>query len=167
VSTPSFESPWANARRELAFREEHGGFSLTLKRNCSISPAGLGCVFAALALAVLAIGTGFAIAGAWLILPFAGLEVLLLGAAFVLQARHATDYERIELEGGRLRVEVADAERRARYELDARRVRVELQGAQVLLQGPGGQLELGRHLDAPSRIAFAAELKRRLGDRTR
>jgi len=69
VSTPTLEiSP-----RELAFREEHGGFSLTLKRNCSISPSGLACVFVALAVVVLAIGTGFAIAGAWLILPFAGL----------------------------------------------------------------------------------------------
>jgi len=124
-------------------------------------------VFAALALAVLAIGTGFAIAGAWLILPFAGLEVLMLATAFVLQARHATDYERIELHDGRLQVEVANAARRARYELDAGRVRVGMQGPSLVLQGPGGEFELGRHLDADSRIAFAAELKRRLGDRTR
>ena len=158
VSTPSIEFP----RRELAFREEHGGFSLTLKRNCSISPSGLACVFAALALAVLAIGTSFAIAGAWLILPFAGLEVLLLGGAFVLQARHATDYERIALEQGQLRVEVADGKRLARYELDARRVRVEVDGSRVVLRGPREALELGRHLDERSRIAFGAELKKRL-----
>jgi uncharacterized membrane protein len=162
VSTPSLESPWSNARRELAFREEHGGFSLTLKRNCSISPSGLACVFAALALAVLAIGTGFALAGAWLILPFAGLEVLLLGGAFVLQARHATDYERIALERGQLRVEVVEGRRLARYELDARRVRVEVDGARVVLRGPGEALELGRHLDEGSRMAFGAELKKRL-----
>ena len=158
MSTPSIEFP----RRELAFREEHGGFSLTLKRNCSISPSGLACVFAALALAVLAIGTSFAIAGAWLILPFAGLEVLLLGGAFVLQARHATDYERIALEQGQLRVEVADGKRLARYELDARRVRVEVDGSRVVLRGPQEALELGRHLDERSRIAFGAELKKRL-----
>jgi uncharacterized membrane protein len=149
-------------RRELAFREEHGGFSLTLKRNCSISPAGLACVFVALAVAVLAIGTGFAIAGAWLILPFAGLEVLLLGGAFVLQGRHAADYERIALERGQLRVEVASGERRARYELDARRVQVELEGSRVVVRGPQETLELGRHLDDEARIAFGAELKRRL-----
>jgi uncharacterized membrane protein len=162
VSTPSLESPWPNARRELSFREEHGGFSLTLKRNCSISPAGLACVFAALAVAVLAIGTGFAIAGAWLILPFAGLEVLLLAGAFVLQARQATDYERIALERGSLRVEVAEGRRVARYELDARHVRVEVDGSRVVLRAPRQVLELGRHLDAESRIAFGAELKKRL-----
>ena len=162
MSTPSLDSSLWNARRELAFREEHGGFSLILKRNCSITPAGLACVFAALAVAVLAIGVGFAVAGAWLILPFAGLEVLLLAAAFVLHARHATDYERIELAGGRLRVEVGEASRVARYELDARRARIEMEGRHVLLRGPEEQLELGRHLDMASRMAFAAELKKRL-----
>ena len=158
MSTPSLDFP----RRDLAFRKEHGGFSLTLKRNCSISPTGLACVFAALAVAVLAIGTGFALAGAWLILPFAGLEVLLLAGAFVLQARHAADYERIALERGRLRVELAEGARLARYELDARRVRVEVDGAHVVLHGERQALELGRHLDDESRIAFGAELKKRL-----
>jgi len=64
-------------------------FSPTLKRNCSISPAGLMCVFAALASVSLAIGIGFALAGAWLVLPFAGLEVVALGVAFVVHARRA------------------------------------------------------------------------------
>jgi len=41
VSTPILEVP----RRELLFQEQAGGFSLTLKRNCSISPAGLARVF--------------------------------------------------------------------------------------------------------------------------
>ena len=85
MSTPSQDF----LQRDLAFREDHAGFSLTLKRNCSISPAGLLSVFAALSIVAVAIGIGFAIAGAWLILPFAGLEVAMLGAAFVLYARRA------------------------------------------------------------------------------
>ena len=115
-----------------------------------------------MAVALLGIGIGFAIAGAWLILPFAELEVIALGAAFVLQARHATDYERIELAGGRLRVEVSEAERIARYELDARRARIEMQGPNVLLRAPGETLKIGRHLDEEARKRFAAELKKRL-----
>jgi uncharacterized membrane protein len=154
--------------RVIAFREGHAGFSLTLKRNCSISPAGLLWVFAALSVGAVAIGVGFAIAGAWLILPFAGLEVLLLGAAFVLYARRAADYEKIELAGGRLTVEVVEASRSARCELDAGRARVFLEkgegyGARVWLRGEEQkELELGRHLDADSRAEFAAELSRRL-----
>ena len=71
----------------MPFRDGNAGFSLTLKRNCSISPAGLAGVFAALACVVVAIGAGFAFVGAWLVLPFAGLEVLALGAAFLFRAR--------------------------------------------------------------------------------
>jgi uncharacterized membrane protein len=163
VSTLSVEIP----TRELAFREKRGGFSVTLKRNCSISPAGFALVLAALALFALAIGTGFAAAGAWLILPFAGLEALLLAGAFLLTARRANDYERIELASRRLTVEVAEARRTARYELDARRAVVRLErseghGARVLLAGPQGALELGRHLDCDARVALAAELNKRL-----
>ena len=55
--------------------------------HCSISPAGFACVIASLAGVALAIGVGFALLGAWLVLPFSGLEVLLLGAAFAWHAR--------------------------------------------------------------------------------
>jgi uncharacterized membrane protein len=137
-------------------------FSLTLKRNCSMSPAALASVFAALAVLVLAIGAGFAAAGAWLILPFAGLEVLLLGAAYFFYARHAADYERIELERGRLTVELADAERIERHEFDARRARVCMEKERVVLRGAKQELELGRHLDAEARAELAAELEKRL-----
>lgn len=153
MSTPSLE---------LAFRGESRDFSLLLKRNCSIAPGTLACVFVALAVLVLGVGVGFAIAGAWLILPFAGLEVLLLAGAFVMQARHATDYERIELADGRLRVEVGEAQRIARFELDARRARIEMDGPHVLLRGPEQELRIGRHLDDKARVRFAAELKNRL-----
>ncbi len=163
VSLPSQEL----SAREVAFREGVAGFSLTLKRNCSISPAGLLGVFAALAGFTAAIGVGFAIAGAWPVLPFAGLEMVVLGVAFVLHARRAGDYERIELAQGRLTVEVSEAERLVQYRLDPRCARVVLErsegyGARVLLREAGKEVEIGRHLDAPSRIEFAGELSRRL-----
>lgn len=148
--------------RELPFRDGNAGFSLTLKRNCSISPAGFAGVFAALACVVVAIGAGFAVVGAWLVLPFAGLEVLLLGTAYVIHARRAADYERIELDSGRLTVEVGEAQKTSRYEIDARRARVRLEEERVVLLGAREQLELGRHLDAGTRAVFAAELQKRL-----
>jgi uncharacterized membrane protein len=117
-------------------------------------------VFAALALAVLGIGAGFAVAGAWLILPFAGLEVLLLGAAFVLYARHAGDYEKIELAGRRVTVEIAEGASTARYEMDGARVSME-QG-HVMLRGAEKELEIGRHLGADARAELLAELEKKL-----
>jgi uncharacterized membrane protein len=150
-------------RRELAFLDERGGFTLTLKRNCSISPAGFACVCASLAVLALAIGAGFAAAGAWLVLPFAGLEALLLGAAFVLYARHAADYERIALRpGGGLTVEVAEGRRETRYEMDPRRLRVCLDKGRVLLRGAQQELEIGRGLDAEARVRLVAGLQGRL-----
>jgi uncharacterized membrane protein len=57
--------------------------------RCSISPQGLALVFVLLGATSIGIGVGFAAAGAWLVLPFAGLEALALGAAFFALARRA------------------------------------------------------------------------------
>src|SRR3954471_11235751 len=103
---PSLESPGANEPRELPFREGKRGFSVTLKRNCSISPASLACVFAALGIAVLAIGAGFALLGAWLILPLPALEARLLPGGCLPQPRDAPDYARSQVLGGRPRLDV-------------------------------------------------------------
>ena len=125
-----------------------------------MSPAGLAKVFTALSLLVLATGAGFAAAGAWLVLPFAGLEVLLLGAAFLLYAQHAADYERIDLESGRITVEVADGSRITRYEMQC--ARVVMQDGRLVLRGAKEELEIGRHLGAEARAELAAELEQKL-----
>ena len=148
--------------RELPFRDGNAGFSLILKRNCSISPAGLAGVFGALAALVIAIGTAFAFAGAWLVLPFAGLEIAALAVAYLAYARRAADYERIELAAGRLTVEVAQAQRMSRFDIEARRARVYVEDEWVVLRGAGEELQLGRHLDAERRAEFAAQLQKRL-----
>jgi uncharacterized membrane protein len=148
--------------RELPFRDGNAGFSVILKRNCSISPAGLAGAFGALAAVALAVGGGFALAGAWLVLPFAGLEIAALAAAYLAYARRAADYERIELAAGRLTVEVAEAETMRRHEMEARRARVHVQGDSVVLRGAGKELQLGRHLDAERRAELAAGLQKRL-----
>lgn len=155
-----------NPRRELAFIGSAPGFSVLLKRNCSLSPAGLARVFALIAAVTLGIGAGFAAAGAWLVLPFAGLEAIALGVAYLVYARRAADYERFELANGRLTVEVADHGRTARHEFRARGARVCLEQAglqaRVLLREAGREMEIGRHLDAAARIAFAGELEKRI-----
>jgi uncharacterized membrane protein len=148
--------------RELPFRDGNAGFSLILKRNCSISPAQLAGVFGALAAMVLAIGAAFAFAGAWLVLPFAGLEIAALAIAYIAYARRAADYERIELAAGRLTVEVAEAQKMLRFEMEASRARVCVEGDWVVLRGAGEELQLGRHLDAEHRAKFAAQLQKRL-----
>ena len=48
--------------------------------------------------------------GAWLVLPFTGIELLAVGIAFAIYARHAVDYERIRLFQNRLLIEQMNAE---------------------------------------------------------
>jgi uncharacterized membrane protein len=127
-----------------------------------MSPAGLAKVFAALAVVVLGIGAAFAAVGAWLVAPFAGLEVLLLAGAYFAHARHAADYEKIELERGRLTVQVVTAGRAVRYEMQADAARVCMENERVVLRGAHKELEIGRYLDAPRRAELAAELGTRL-----
>jgi len=59
-----------------------------LKRNCSVTPAQLGWLYASLCVVSLGIATVFWFQGAVLILPFAWAELLAVGAAFLACARH-------------------------------------------------------------------------------
>ncbi|NDH30456.1 MAG: DUF2244 domain-containing protein, partial [Betaproteobacteria bacterium] len=66
-----------------------------MRRNCALSPKQLALWFAAISSVSIAVGCFFALAGAWMVLPFAFLEVTALAIAFVVYARHAADFERI------------------------------------------------------------------------
>lgn len=156
-----------DARINVQASEADADFSLTVKRNCSISPRVLLWLLAATALLSFGIGVGFALFGAWLILPFAGIEMVALAVAFYVNGRHAGDYERIALHEGMLSVEVRDANDVHVYRFNPHWVRLVMrEGAnarQVALVAHGKELEIGRHLDAPGRKLLAAELGSRLG----
>ena len=68
----------------------------SISTRCAISPRGLATVFALLATVAIGIGIGFAAMGAWLVLPFAGLEALALAIAFFAVARRMADQEGTE-----------------------------------------------------------------------
>jgi uncharacterized membrane protein len=155
-----------DARNDIQPTVTDPGFSLTVKRNCSISPQALAVLLALTAVLAFGIGIAFALYGAWPILPFAGLEIAALAAAFYLNGRHAADYERIALEGGLLVVEVRDGERVAQHRFNPHWVRVEVSGTPrdvyLALRAQGRELEIGRHLDAPGRERLAREVRARL-----
>jgi uncharacterized membrane protein len=142
-------------------------FSLTVKRNCSLSPQALGGLLALVAGVSFAIGVGFALHGAWPVLPFVGLEVAALGAAFYATARHAGDYERIVVADGALVVEIRDGTRTEEHRFSPYWVRLVVTGAarevRLALRSHGRELEIGRHLDAPGRERLARLLRGRLG----
>jgi len=155
-----------DARNDIHPAVTGSGFSLTVKRNCSISPQALAVLLALIAGLAFAIGIAFALYGAWPILPFAGLEIAALAAAFYLNGRHAADYERIALEEGLLVVEVRDGERVATHRFNPQWVRFEATATpwevRLALRSRGEELEIGRHLDAPGRERLAREVRGRL-----
>ena len=153
------------ARFEVPAPTSETDFSLTVKRNCSVSPRTLLWLLAATALLSFGIGLGFALFGAWWILPFAGIEMAGLTYAFYISGRHAADYERIVRSGATVMVEICDAERVDLYRFNPHWLKVIAReapnGIRLALAQHGKELEIGRHLDASRRRDLAAELRAR------
>lgn len=133
-----------------------------LKRNCSASPAQLMGVFAALCLLSLTISVYFWTQGAGLIMPFAFIELGLVGVAFTFYARHATDGEKISLQGPELIVEWDNAGRRVRSAFRRDWVRVEpltADGSLIELSGQGRKVHVGRYVRPELRAVLAQEIR--------
>lgn len=78
---------------------------VVIKPNASLSDVGVVKLILGLMLFSLVIAVAFAMAGAWMVLPFAGLELLALVIAFLVVLRHAGDYEMITIESDKIEVE--------------------------------------------------------------
>lgn len=136
-----------------------------LKRNCSLAPRQLATVFGALASVSISIAAMFASAGAWLVLPFACIEVLALGAAFVVYAHHAADYERIVLCRDCLLVETCRGDRLQREQCPSAWTRVEYSGTRRELIGliaAGRRIDVGRFVPESDRRDLATQLRSQL-----
>jgi uncharacterized membrane protein len=133
-----------------------------LKRNCSVTPSQLGWLYVSLCVVSLGIGTLFWLNGAPMVLPFAWLELVAVGIAFVAYARHATDGERIDLQGGRLVVELENGGHLERVEFLPHQVRVEPKASDrslIRVSGQGRSVEVGRYVRPELRAALAREIR--------
>ncbi len=136
-----------------------------LRRNCSVTPAQLGWLYASLCALSLGVATFFWFQGAVLVLPFAWVELAAVGVAFFAYARHAVDGETISLRGRRLVVELECAGQLRRSEFDRDRVRVEPSVADrslIELSGQGRRVNIGRYLRPELRPVLAQEIRRAL-----
>ena len=137
-----------------------------IKRNCSAGPQQLALVFGSLVAVSFAFGLGFAAFGLWMVLPFVGIELIAVGAAFLCYGLHAADFERIAVAPRKVSVERVEGARTTRWEFDPRlsHVQIDSRGRQwgrrvrVYLLAPEAQLELGRHLLDERRSQLGHEL---------
>lgn len=140
-------------------------FTATLKPYRSLSPRGFSILMAAIVVCAFAIGLAFWLAGAWPVVGFCGLEILLIQFAFRMNYRAARASEEIRLTRQHLSVrqttargletETAFNPYWARLEVDRH---PEFGVTNVRIASHGQRLDLGRFLGPREREDFATAL---------
>lgn len=144
-------------------------FALLARRHNSLDSATCWIVFGSLASVSLLIAAVFAMLGAWLILPFAGLEIAALALVLRWLRAHAEDFERVSVCGDRVMLDVRESDRTRHMEFNrlwaTLVVRRQRWSTKLALRSHGREFEVGRFLDDGGRQALARELKCRLAGR--
>lgn len=144
-------------------------YQVIARPNRSLTSMGMVKVVATIATFSLVVAIGFSLAGAWLVLPFAGLELLALAYAFYYISCHAEDYESITINGDQLAVEKRHYKNFSQVVFNRYWARVLLRdlpsGEQsLLLRAHGKEIEFGRRfMNNDQRLALAKQLKKRVG----
>lgn len=144
-------------------------YRIIARPNCSLSPKGRVGVVALIASFSLAVAIGFSLIGAWMVLPFAGLELVAIAYAFYYIHCHADDYESITIDGDRLAVEKRSYNNINEIVFQRYWARVLLRDLpsgdkSLLLRSHGKEVEFGRHfMNNDQRLALAQQLKKRVG----
>jgi uncharacterized membrane protein len=146
--------------------ENAADFTFVARRNNSLSSGGRLLALGSLAVVVFAISLGFALNGAWLVFPFAGVDILVVYLAFRYVEQCAGDYEYIAFDGDKIVVGRQLRGRAERFEFNrywAQAKLVEAYGGErgrLLLRSHGKEVAFGVHLTAEQR----AEVARRLAE---
>lgn len=154
---------WLGCSMLEAQAEDTRGCCFLVRRNCSIAPLPLCAITLALCAVTVVVAAFWASQGAWLILPFAGIESAALVSALVWISRHVGDFERISVRDDEtVVVEVCETNRVQRYEFDRSWARLVSagDGDRLALRSRGEELEIGRHLDENDRERLRAQLSR-------
>lgn len=140
-----------------------------IRPNCSLSWRAALKVYLVIAACCLGIGLAFALHGFWPVLPFAGLEILALGAVLYLCLERSQIREVVTVNADRVTVEKGRAQPQERWECPRAWARVELEPSPIawypsrLAVGfQGRQIEIGRFLNEEERRALAQELREAL-----
>ncbi len=140
-------------------------FSAVLRPHRSLSPRGFGLLMAAIALCSFFIGFAFWLMGAWPVVGFCGLDVLLIQIAFHLNFRDARACEEVHLTHERLsvtQISPAGLARETGFNPYWARLEVERQpeiGVTALrIASHGAHMVIGGFLPPVERESFAAAL---------
>jgi uncharacterized membrane protein len=150
--------------------EKAADFTFIARRNNSLSTGGRLLVVSSFAAVILAIALGFALNGVWLILPFAGLDFLMVYLAFRRMGQHAGDYECISVREDKLVISSRCRDTDRSIQFNPYWVQV-VGGTRcgkddpLILRSHGREVEFGIHLTGEQRAALARRLKEHLKHR--
>jgi uncharacterized membrane protein len=148
--------------------DSHTSYTVTFKPNCSLTQSGKVRVVLLLTVIPCCIAIGFSLLGAWMVLPFVGIEIFALAYAFYYVNSHASDFERISIEGDSLLVERCTGQYVSQYQLNpywASVVRHEQPNGELRLGllSHGKEIEVGRYLTRKQLESLAEQLQKRTG----
>jgi uncharacterized membrane protein len=145
-------------------------FDAVLYPHRSLTPAGFWLIMGAISLVSFTAGVAFLLAGAWPIVGFFGLDVLLMYWAFKASFRSGRLHETIRLSREALVIErVQPSGRRQSWRFQPHWLRVELDepaahGSRLTLRSHGKALVVGAFLTPEERAEVAVALRRALID---
>ena len=149
------------------------GYKIIARHNNSLTPKAGVKLLLALAGIVLVVGFGFARIGAWLVLPFAGLEILAFAYAFHYIYLHSDDFESITIENDNVVVEKRDYKEVTTTVFQRHWAQVSLREVAsvggvigkrgLFIRSHGKEIEFGKHfMNDEQRALLARELKQKL-----
>lgn len=145
------------------------GSRFVVTPNCSMSWRGNKILVVSLAIISFGIAGAFAMRGLWVILPFAGLEMLMLTAILYWCCLRATQCEVISIDADNIQIEVGRNKARQRHSFQRAWTKVELcpptrphLQSRLVMRSKGKELEIGACLTEEERRSLAASLNQAL-----
>ena len=151
-------------------RLDSGDCTFTVQPNCALGWVWMKRLFVFLATCIGAVAAWFVSKGAWLVLPFAGLEVVVLAIGVYLNGRWGATREVIALKAADLRVYRGHRELKEVIRLPRHWSRASLQRdprgwypSRLVLECHGRRVEVGAALVEAERLALTDDLRAELG----
>ena len=149
------------------------GYKIIATPNNSLSPSDSVKLLAAMAAVALLIAFGFAHVGAWLVLPFAGLEILAFSYAFYYVHLHSGDFESITIENDRVVVERKSYNKLTTMVFQRYWAQISVRNVEskkgvsgksgLFISSHGNEVEFGRNfINDEQRIELARELRQKI-----
>ena len=137
-----------------------------IRPNCSLPWRGVVRFYLGMFSVSFSIAFAFALKGVWFILPFAGLEMLVLGAAFYVVARRGSSWQAISVSD--TTVDIVDSGvksggqqsfQRAWVRIDLERAAIKGYPSRLLIRSHGRAMEVGGYLNETEKQRLAQELR--------